>query len=97
MYYIEVKDNKIVGKAFNSYTEEMVETTEEIYNMVESIPSKIKMNDSGEIIDVIPLEKSPKPELPKQPTPEELKTQELESQIEGLQSAMAELTMMMMP
>lgn len=97
MYYIEVKDNKIVGKAFNSYTEEMVETTEEIYNMVESIPSKIKMNDSGEIIDVIPLEKSSKPELPKQPTPEELKTQELESQIEGLQSAMAELTMMMMP
>ncbi|MBU5677919.1 hypothetical protein KQI88_15990 [Alkaliphilus sp. MSJ-5] len=50
--------------------------------------------DGQVVVDVDTIIDIPESAIPK-PTPEELKIKELETQLAGLQSAMAELTMMM--
>lgn len=96
MFYVEIKENTIIGKSYNSFSEGMIEVEKDLYDMIKSVPAKFETSEEGKIINIIPID-IPEPESPKELTPEELKMQELESQIEGLQSALAEISMMMTP
>lgn len=52
MYYVDINDNIIVGKAHNSYSDDMVEVSEEIYNMIETLPTRAEIDVNGDIVSV---------------------------------------------
>ena len=70
MYWVEIKDNKIVGKGCGpGKTEEQVEVSEAIYNQLTRLPADYEADGEGNIISVTP---APEPEpVPQSPTPEE--------------------------
>lgn len=96
MYYVEIKDDVVVGKSYNSFSEGMIKIKKELYDMIKSIPAKIERDNQGEIVDVIPIEESSEPEKPtleefkKQESAESIKIQALEIKVKRLEEMINE-------
>lgn len=82
MYWVEIKDNKIVGKGCGpGKTEEQVEVSEAIYNQLTRLPADYETDGEGNIISVTPApEPEPETQLPT-----------MEERLEALEVAMIEL------
>lgn len=52
MFYIRIDGNLVVGKASGVSVDEMIRVSEEIYNMIETLPANVKFDSDGEIISI---------------------------------------------
>lgn len=56
MYFIEIKNGIITGRAYGSAMEGMVEITKNEYEKIKSIPSNFETDEDGKIISATPID-----------------------------------------